>query len=225
MPYTLSRLLEVLGRARMCLADWQLKCGEHFSVVQPLLVKSIGEISDSYPAAESPAVRYTIDPRGDRFAGFVVGVNEFLGYEDRWFDVEDLQIWVLDPEKVAAFLGPMNAPQIADKPVVKVINDFASITLPDGRSCSFGRKYKRRAFLRAVAKYCRDNDTDIVPAETVISDLNAALPDGDDSPKAIRNSDVVYGLFKGQSDVFKELFEIRDLSAGIFRLKVTFEAL
>lgn len=223
MRYELPRLLELLARARFCLADWEDKCGEHFDAIRPLLVKSIGELSGTYPT-ECRAIRYTVDPRGDRFLGFVVGEHELLGYEDRWLDVEDLQIWVLDPDKVAAFLGPMNAPHVADKPVVKVSNDYQSITFPSGRCVVFGRKYKRRAFLREVAEYCRTNATDIVPAETIITDFNAKLKDGADSPKAIRTSDVVYGLFKDQSDVFKELFEIRDPSAAIFRLKVSFEA-
>lgn len=124
MQHKLPRRLELMKRARYCLADWEMKWGEHFAAIKPLLVKSVGELSGSYPT-DCPAIRYTIDPRGNRFAGFVVGEHELLEYEDR---------------------------------------------------------------------------------------------------QALRTTDVVYDLFKDQSDIFKELFEIRSLSGGLFRLKVTFEA-
>ena len=223
MNRSLPQIIEAFTDAKLCLADWQRAAGIHFGDIRPLLEKEIGELSKSYPTDVHP-IRYTIGIRDDRPMGFVSDEYGVMGIEDRWLDEDDIQIWSLDPDKVAAYLGPLNAPQIADKPVVKVYNDFEIIVLPNGRSVEFGRKYKRRAFLRAVVQYCRDHSTDLIPAQTVINDYNATLPKGEDSPKAIRTSDVVYELFKGQSDVFKDLFEIRDVSAAIFRLKVTFEA-
>jgi len=222
MRFTLPRFLEIMTPARLCMADWRNKSGDYFETVRPMLVKAVGEISGSYPAEDCHEIRYSIDPHDHRYAGTVIGEHELL-YEHRWFTAEDLQIWVLDPAKVAAFLGPASAPHVADKPIVKVVRDFDVIILPGGRSISFGRKYKRRAFLREVAKYCREHDTDLIHAQTIIADYNASLKEGDDSPKAIRTSDVVYDLFKGQSNVFKELFNIRDLSAGLFQLKVVFD--
>lgn len=223
MPHELPRLLERCARTRLCLADWRTLFGEHYDLLRPLLTEVIGKLTTTYPT-EISGIRFDLDIRKGRYMGYVPPDYEITGVDSRWFEVEDLQLWALDPDKVAAFLGPANASHVADKPIVKVVRDFDVIIMPDGRSISFGRKYKRRAFLREVVKYCRDNDTDLIHAQRVIADYNASLKEGDDSPKAIRTSDVVYDLFKGQSDVFKELFDIRDLSAGLFQLKVAFEA-
>lgn len=221
MPYSLPKLLELMAPARYCLADWEQKCAEHYAAIRPLLIPSVGELAWSYPT-DWPPIRYTIDPRGDRYAGFVTDDNEVTAFEDRWFDVEDLQIWHLDPNKVAAFLGPMNAPHVADKPVARVSGDFAAITLPSGCYMPLALKYKRRAFLRAVAAFCRENKTDIFDAERVIEDYNNALPPTKQK-RAISTPRVMSDLFKGQKDEFTELFETRDQTAGIFRLKVRFE--
>jgi hypothetical protein len=216
-------LLEFFAYSKLCMADWRYVFHIHFDELRPLLKKEIGQVSPGYPT-EHREIRYTVIARDDRFMGFIRDELVSDWYEDRWFDVEEIQLWSIDPDKVAVYLGPMHAAPETDKPVVKVLDDFHSITLPNGRSVVFGRKYKRRAFLRAVVKYCREHQTDLVPAQTVMADHNASLPGGPDSAKALRTTDVVYELFKGQSDVFKALFEIRDLSAAIFRLKVAFEA-
>lgn len=221
MRFTLPRFLEIMAPARLCMADWRNKSGEYFETIRPMLVKAVGEISGSYPAEDCHDIRYSIDPHDHRYAGTVIGEHELL-YEHRWFTAEDLQVWVLDPGKVAAFLGPVHAPHVADKPVATVTGDFAGITLPSGRYMALEKKYKRRAFLRAVASYCRNNSTDVFEAEHIIEDYNNTLPPNKQK-RAISTPRAISDLFKGQKNEFLELFEARDQGAGHYRLKVRFE--
>lgn len=130
MKRSLPQIIEAFTDAKLCLADWQCAAGIHFGDIRPLLEKEIGELSKSYPTDIHP-IRYTIGIRDDRPMGFVSDEYGVMGIEDRWLDEDDIQIWSLDPDKVAAYLGPLNAPQIADKPVVKVYNDFEfSVNFP-----------------------------------------------------------------------------------------------
>jgi hypothetical protein len=215
-------LLERYKTSKLCMADWKHVLAAHFDALSPLLMHSVGELSCSYPTDENHDIRYSVAMRKDRYMGFVSDDFAVVGIEDRWFEVEDLQLWMFDPGKVSAFLGPVHAPPVANKPIAKVYNDFHSITLPSGKSVVFGRKKKRRIFLRLVAKHVRENHTDHVSAYELIMDHNATLPKGEASPNYIHTNDVVYDLFKDQSDEFKQLFEILDLTAGSFRLKVAF---
>ena len=197
-------LLEFFAHTKLCMADWRNAFHIHFDELRPLLKKEIGQVARTYPT-EHREIRYAIMARDDRFMGYMHDENVVGWYKDRWFDVEELQLWSIDPDKVAVFLGPKHAPHLADKPEARVSGDFAAITLPSGRHMALARKYKRRAFLRAVAAYCRENGTDVFYAERVIEDHNASLSDRQQK-RAISATRVMADLFKGQKAECMELF-------------------
>jgi hypothetical protein len=221
MASALQELLERYATTKLCLADWERALGLHYPTLKACLIPSVGEVSTSYPATME-GLRYSVAQRGKGFMGFVREDAPLYEMEDIHLHVEELQLYALCPQKTQHHLGPMAPALASEKPVVRVTGDFAVLTLPDGQSFSLARKPKRRAFLRAVVRYCRTHETDLVPAQDVIDDYNHNLPEGEDATQAIRSSDVLYDLFKGQTELFKALFEIRDRNAALYRLQVTF---
>jgi hypothetical protein len=221
MASALQELLERYATTKLCLADWERALGPHYPTLKACLIPRVGEVSTSYPATVE-GLRYSVAPRGKGFMGFVREDAPLYELEDIKLHIDELQLYALCPEKTQHHLGPMAQAVASDKPVVQVTGDFAVLTLPDGQSFSLARKPKRRAFLRAVVRYCRTHETDLVPAQDVIDDYNHQLPKGQDAPQAIRSSDVQYDLFKGQIVLFRALFEVRDHNAALYRLQVTF---
>lgn len=186
-----------------------------------MLVKDIGRVAGTYPAN---GIRLRVVTRHDRFAAIPVGDDDLCA-DSMWLTVDDIQLWHFDPEKLAAHRAKyaQSPPLTTTKPVAKVIGGFTAIILPDHSIMTLSKKYKRRAFLRAVDEWCKANNTDTFLAQEVIESLNSSLRNTVNEHKMIQTDRVLDDLFKGQKDEFLQLFEILDLAAAHFRLKVTFQ--
>lgn len=221
MNEDIPELFSIYGEVRLCLVDWEYALGKHFKKLKPLLVKCVGEITHSYPAPET-RIRLDVDRRDDCFLAYPTEEVDF-NVEDIVLTLKDVQLWCFDPAKVAAFQGNIVSQAAPERPVARVIGSFQAIALPSGRKMLLGTKFKRRAFLRAVDAYCTAHRTDTFFAQTIIEDYNASLDPSVRAQKAIKSDRVMDDLFKGQKAEFNELFEILDLSAGHFRLKMPFK--
>jgi len=107
----------------------------------------------------------------------------------------------------------------SEKPHAKVVGDFNVIVLPKGRKMVLTRKYKRRAFLRAVHTWCTKNQTDTFYWQDIVEDYNAQFKGSGQKTRQIATERIEHDLFKRQKDEFKELFQILDRSTGHLRLK------
>lgn len=220
MNEDVTELLSIYGGVSLCIADWQQALGSRFKQLKPLLVKCVGEITHSYPVPGT-GIRLDVDRRGDRFLAYPVE-DEHVDIEDIPLTLRDVQLWRLDADKVAAYLGHVKEKDTASqRPEARVIGSFQAILLPSGRKMLLGRKHKRRAFLRAVNDHCRAKGADAFFAQEVIEDYNASMARARQPHKAINSDRVIDDLFKGQKAEFNELFEVLDLAAGHFRLKMS----
>ena len=217
-----SHLIDAYRASRLCLADWRAALGAHYDEFRPLLRKAVGEIAFTYPS-EVPGIRYTVGTRNDRFMGFIPADYEDPGIEDCWFTVEDVQLWHFDDHLVAEYQG---APKPADrpsKPVVRVLNEFKTLVMPDGSRVSMVKRLKRRIFLRLVDEWCREHGTDQFYCEEVIEDHNKAMDAAGRPERLIRSDRLLEDLFRSQQKEFLMLFDPVDKGQGIYRLKVDFE--
>ena len=110
-------------------------------------------------------------------------------------------------------------PVLAKLPQAKVVGDFNVIVLPKGRKIVLTRKYKRRAFMRAVHTWCTKNNTDTFYWQDILEDYNAQFKDSGQKTRKIVTDRIDHDLFRRQKAEFKELFQIMDRSAGQLRLK------
>ena len=84
------------------------------------------------------------------------------------------------------------------------------------------RKYKRRAFLRAVHTWCTKHQTDTFFWQDILEDYNAKFKDPNQRTLQITSDRIDNDLFKGQKAEFNELFQMLDRTAGHLRLKIPF---
>lgn len=122
----------------------------------------------------------------------------------------------------ACTLGDLMADKKVDmdeKPHARVVGDFNVIVLPKGRKIVLTRKYKRRAFMRAVHTWCTKNNTDTFYWQDILEDYNAQFKDSGQKTRKIVTDRIDHDLFRRQKAEFKELFQILDRSAGQLRLK------
>jgi len=110
----------------------------------------------------------------------------------------------------------------SDRPHAKVIGDFNMIMLPKGRKMVLTRKYKRRAFLRAVQTWCAKHQTDTFYWQDILEDYNVMFKISGQKTRQIITDRIDHDLFRGQKADFNELFQILNRSAGHLRLKVSF---
>jgi len=108
------------------------------------------------------------------------------------------------------------------RPHAKVIGDFNVIVLPKGRKMVLNRKYKRRAFLRAVHTWCTKHQTDTFYWQDILEDYNVMFKISGQRTQQIVTDRIDHDLFRGQKSDFHELFQILNRSAGHLRLKLTF---
>lgn len=219
-----SVLLQSLPGRKLCLADWRYLAQPHFDEIEPLLTICIGEVTSTYPLPHIPEFRLNVDRRGDRFVAYTVGDWDQVA-DDLALTLDDVQLWHLTPDRLQQYLATANTPPVANdaRPVARVIGGFTTIILPSGRKMSLAKKHKRRAFLRAMVQWCRMNATDVFHAQDIIDDYNASLSKTDAQSKAINSDRIIDDLFKGQKAEFLELFDVLDLAASEFRIKVEFQ--
>ncbi len=219
-PLTKAALLRALPASKLCLADWRYLTHAHFDDIQPLLTICTGEVTSTYPLPHIPEFRMHVDRRGDRFVAYTVGDWDQVA-DDLALTLDDVQLWRLDPERLQQYLATESTtPAAAARPVARVVGGFTTIILPSGRKMSLAKKHKRRAFLRAVVRWCGTNATDTFYAQDIIEDYNASLPAAEVESKAINSDRIIDDLFKGQKAEFLELFDVLDLAASQFRIKV-----
>jgi len=124
-----------------------------------------------------------------------------------------------DPAGSRQFAVSSEEPVLAKLPQAKVVGDFNVIVLPKGRKIVLTRKYKRRAFMRAVHTWCTKNQTDTFYWQDILEDYNAQFKDSGQKTRKIVTDRIDHDLFRRQKAEFKELFQILDRSAGQLRLK------
>ncbi len=203
------------------MADWCTAFSEHFETLRPLLVEVVGEITPTYPTHIS-AIRLHVVERGDRFAGIPFDDDD-LCVASQWLTIDDIQLWQLDPERVAAYCAEINPVPVRARATARVIGGFKTIILPSGKKMSLVRKLKRRTFIRLAADWCHNNDTNEFYAEDLFEDHNLQMKAAGRTNKVFKTDRVFDDLFRTQQDEFLELFEPLDKSSGHYRLKVTFE--
>jgi hypothetical protein len=222
-PLPLPKMLEIMGHTKLCMADWKLRTREHFATIQPLLMNCIGEITTTYPLPHIPEFRLAVDRREDRFVAYPVGNWDHIT-DDLILTLEDVQLWSLDPVRVPPCLSSIsNTISYTKQKRARIMEGYRSIILPSGKTMHLGKKFKRRAFLRSAIEWCRTNKTDTFFAQDVIENYNASFSSLNAKNKAIQSDRVIDDLFKGQKEEFLELFDVVDLAAAQFRLKVELE--
>lgn len=216
-------LFKHLPGVKMCMADWRNITHAHFEEFEPLLTICTGEITTSYPLPHIPEFRLEVGQRGDRFIAYTVGDWDQVS-GDLFLTLDDVQLWRLDPERLETYLATSGTPpKECGTAMARIIGGYSAIILPSGRKMSLAKKHKRRAFLRAVIDWCRSNNSMTFYAQDIIEDYNNTLPLSQKKSKSINSDRIIDDLFKGQKEEFLELFEVLDLAAAQFRLKVQFK--
>jgi hypothetical protein len=108
------------------------------------------------------------------------------------------------------------------RPEARVIADFKAIILPSGNKMLLSRKHKRRAFLRAVHRWCLAKNTDSFFWQDVVEEHNSEFKHPHQRHRRIGCDRIDDDLFKGQKGDFDEIFELLDRAAGHVLLKVKF---
>ena len=111
---------------------------------------------------------------------------------------------------------------ISGRPEARVIADFKAVILPSGNKMLLSRKHKRRAFLRAVHRWCLAKNTDSFFWQDVVEEHNSEFKHPHQRHRRIGCDRIDDDLFKGQKGDFDEIFKMLDRAAGHVLLKVEF---
>jgi hypothetical protein len=234
--------LQKIGASRWAVCDWRMILREDYDAGLPYMTECVGRTSRSHTDLET-GVRYHVHWQDEQILGLAMKEHRWEADEPIVLTLSDIQMWELDQERISAELAagahgaermtvreapadppPRPAPAPGNgRPTVRVTKDFKVLQMPDGREISLAKKWKRRAFLNEVNDWCRTNGTHEFHWQVVVEEYNAAVRRTGATGRDILSDRIDRNLFKGQLDLFTELFEPLDVSGSLLRLKVDFQ--